>query len=118
MEFFNRYNSILAFRSCSYAAIIFPLTKLPLERILDAENLKLFKDGKTKILCCDDGRLSNSAWMILNQFGIRNLKVLDGGINALNAFLNSRDNNKDKPQGDEAIRFNLKKMTGSDSSSD
>jgi rhodanese-related sulfurtransferase len=85
---------------------------IPLERLLDDENLSLFEDGTSKILICNDGRLSNSAWMILNQFGISNLKVLDGGINAMNTFLNNKNNVNDTQLGDEVIKFDLDKMTG------
>jgi rhodanese-related sulfurtransferase len=90
---------------------------IPFERLLDDENIGIVEDGKTKILICSDGRLSNSAWMILNQFGIANLKVLDGGLNSMNAFLDTRNKLIDLQPGDESVKYDLNKMNGTDSAS-
>ena len=79
-----------------------------MERLLDDENISRFKEKKLKVLYCNDGVQSNSAWMTLTQFGITNIKVLEGGINS-NSIPGTQ-------AGDEILKFDVNKVTGADSS--
>ncbi len=54
---------------------------IPMMKLLEDENIKLFKDqkGTTFILYGDDQFAANGAWMLLRQIGFTNFKVLLGG---------------------------------------
>ena len=54
---------------------------IPMMKLLEKENIKLFKDqkGTTFILYGDDQLAADGAWILLRQIGFNNFKVLLGG---------------------------------------
>lgn len=53
---------------------------IPFERLLDESNESLFRNNDQKILYGVNCVNANSGWMVLTQFGYKNLKVMNGGI--------------------------------------
>jgi len=61
---------------------------IPVQEILAKENIMLFEDlsksGIKVILYGKDQQDANGAWMVLNQIGIDNLRVMEGGFDFFN----------------------------------
>lgn len=55
---------------------------IPYEKILTAENQAIFDSEVYKVVLFSNGTIvSDQVWMILRRAGIKNLKVLNGGLN-------------------------------------
>lgn len=80
---------------------------IPYDLLLDKSFRKIFRDGKAKVLYCDNGALSDAAWMILTQFGYQNLTVLEGGYEAWNSYTSNRESYKEETAKDELVRFSI-----------
>jgi rhodanese-related sulfurtransferase len=53
---------------------------IPFQQIIDEKWKAFFSDSSTiKILYCNMDIYANEAWMLLDQLGYRNIKVLEGG---------------------------------------
>lgn len=73
---------------------------IPFERILDKTHAPIFKMGTPKIVYSDDPVNANAAWMVLTQFGYKNISVLNGGtVEWTNQSNTSQDSGefKDEP---------------------
>jgi hypothetical protein len=56
--------------------------QIPFDRLLDEANRKIMKDEPgALILCSDDLATASRAWIILNQLGYKNLRILTSDIN-------------------------------------
>ncbi len=67
---------------------------IPVSDILDEDVISMLDDlqnkGKTVILFAGDQQEANAPWMILNQLGYSNMKVLMGGFNYLSSLKNNQ----------------------------
>lgn len=59
---------------------------IPVQHLLDPENLRQFREkGVTFVLYGSNQREANGPWMLLNQMGLDNVKVLQGGFDYISA---------------------------------
>ncbi|MBA4409078.1 MAG: rhodanese-like domain-containing protein [Bacteroidota bacterium] len=63
---------------------------LPIRQLLDEESVEIFDDllasGKEAILYGCDELQATAPWLLLQQLGYKNIKLLKGGINPLGKF--------------------------------
>jgi rhodanese-related sulfurtransferase len=53
---------------------------IPMQTVLGGENLRFFQEPGTKVLVDDNSIDSNQIWLLLSQYGIEDLLVLEGGL--------------------------------------
>lgn len=75
---------------------------IPLSKILDDEFEEVFNASSRKILLCTNSVNANVAWMILTQYGVKNIYVLKGGENSVLTLSDSIKN----IFNDEKAKFN------------
>ena len=57
---------------------------IPIEEILEKQNLKIFRDkNKTFVLCGKDQTEASSVWLVLKQTGIDNIRIMEGGYDSI-----------------------------------
>ena len=86
---------------------------IPVEKILDDENLPIFKSEAYKIVLFANGTtVPDQTWTILRRAGFKNLKVLNGGLNQFyQLYLNPPKPTEIEPQ--EAFdNYSFRKAVG------
>lgn len=86
---------------------------IPVEKILDEDNLPLLHSEAYKLVLFSNGTIvPDETWMILRRAGIKNLKVLNGGLNQFyQLYLNPPKPLESEPQ--EAFdNYSFRKAVG------
>lgn len=60
---------------------ITPSINIPLDKLFDSDNLSALPKDKLIILYSNGGTHAAQAWVLLHQFGFKNVEVLLGGLN-------------------------------------
>ncbi|MBN2682803.1 MAG: rhodanese-like domain-containing protein [Bacteroidales bacterium] len=82
---------------------------IPFQQIIDSKWAEFFKDSASlKILYCNLDIYANEAWMLLDQLGYRNIKVLEGGYDFWKENVDKNNKVKNSEAHDEIPAFKYK----------
>jgi rhodanese-related sulfurtransferase len=82
---------------------------IPFQQILDSKWAEFFNDSTNlKILYCNLDIYANEAWMLLDQLGYRNIKVLEGGYDFWKENVDKNNNVKNSEAHDEIPAYKYK----------
>lgn len=85
---------------------------VPLQAVLDNRYRSIFKDKRNKVLYSDESIEANQIWMLLTQYGYKNLYVLEGGADFWkNHVLDQNVFKADAIYQDEKPKYDFKKVS-------
>ncbi len=86
---------------------------IPVNHILDKENEKIWKQNdKTNLLYYSDHAGACGSWMILNQLGYKNNKIMLGGYDYVNEYIIKKYAPLSGNYRDEKAKFDFAKIIG------
>ncbi len=83
---------------------------IPMTAVLEPEYKEIFKSDNEKVLICGNGVKANQVYVLLSQYGYKNLKVLKGGLMYWFDVLNAGNVFDAYPADDEKAFYNFKKV--------
>lgn len=90
---------------------------IPVHKILNTESVNFYNTDVKKVLYCNDGVRANQVWMLLSQYGIKNIYVLQGGLNYFTNNIVKQYSPKGTAFDDEILLYDYNKMVQSSGSS-
>lgn len=91
---------------------------IPVDRLFDKENEEILKrNGKLNVLYSSDHTAACGPWMILNQLGYKNNKIMLGGYSYVNEFIINKYAPMSGNFRDEKAKFDFAKIMGETSGS-
>ena len=83
---------------------------IPIHKILNEESIEFYKSDVKKVFYCNNGILANQVWMLLTQFGIKNIFVLQGGLDYFSNNIIKKYSPKGTAYNDEILLYDYSKM--------